>query len=142
MLAKNRLNMCYLRDDDSDSLIGAIVGLEALLTVKNQKGIKQNLIKRMIELNSLLPSSTRTAQTIKTDIGRLYKYRSELVHSSSPSPDNPSMNQARISSGIERALAIEYLRLALQLILENPKCVSPNEIDLITYGSSSPSSAS
>ncbi|WP_342472467.1 hypothetical protein MHH70_02515 [Metasolibacillus sp. FSL H7-0170] len=129
IIATQRLKYCYLRDNEQDAIIDAMIALETLLSDGEKSELNHKLALRMAALLPLSKEVTQTPIEIFTTVKKIYDYRSAIVHG------NPKANNKREIKfegvepipAVERA--IEYLRLAISIMIENPQYLKANKID-------------
>jgi hypothetical protein len=128
-IAVKRLNLCFLREDDEDYILDATIGLESLLSDDNRQEMTHKLALRMGALAKLDSTSERNPVQVFREIKKIYSYRSALVHGSSQSSKNKEIVRSDNSTVPTGALAVEYLRMAIKILIENPKYRKPESID-------------
>jgi hypothetical protein len=128
-IAVKRLNLCFLREDDEDYILDATIGLESLLSDDNRQEMTHKLAMRMGALAKLDSKSERNPVQVFHEIKKIYSYRSALVHGSSQSSKNKEIVRNDNSTMSTGALAVEYLRMAIKILIENPKYRKPASID-------------
>ena len=126
-LAIRRINHCFLRDEDEDKIIDAVIGLEALLGDRGG-GITYKISMRAGVLSKKLDSFTENASDICKYVKRLYDIRSQIVHGVYRS----KINEIEIEENKRiRAsdLAIRYLGYFIQIMLDNDEFLKIENID-------------
>jgi len=129
-LALRRLNFCYLRDNEEDSLLDAVIAMEILLTDKKRQEMTHKLALRMAALISLHKYNKEKPGDIFKRVKRIYDYRSNLIHGNKKEADK--LSEIEITKDEKTrtvSKAIEYLRMALSVLIDNPEYLDPNKID-------------
>lgn len=116
-LACSRLNLSYLRQGATDSILDACIGLEALLSDGSTE-ITHKLASRLAALSKL--DNDPHPAIVFHDIKQIYGVRSKIVHGATSTPQNISENNQK---------AIQYLRQTIRLLLLHPEFLSAQEID-------------
>lgn len=128
-IAARRLNLCFLRDDDIDSILDATIGLEALLSDDNRQEMTHKLAMRVGALIKLAKSPQKSPYEVFQDVKKIYGYRSAVVHGSTDAHKRREI----VSSDNRRIpvtpLAVDYLRMALHALIEYPQYRQPAKID-------------
>jgi hypothetical protein len=128
-IASRRLNLCYLREDDEDAILDATIGLESLLVGGERNEITHKLALRMAALSTLDNNIRREAVDVFRDIKEIYKFRSAVAHGSSKSSQKREIAIKEGEAIPIVAAAINYLRIALGIILDHPEYRNPTRID-------------
>jgi len=128
-IAARRLNLCFLRDDEEDSILDATIGLEALLSDDSRQEMTHKLAMRVGALTKILESFSKSPYQVFRDLKRIYGYRSAIVHGS-----KKAHKKREIASGDNRripaySLAIDYLRVVLRILIDHPQYRKPARID-------------
>jgi hypothetical protein len=129
-VATNRINSCYLRGSDEDSIIDATIAMEALFGDSGDQEMTHKLALRMAALSKLDPTSEKSAIDIFNDTKQIYKFRSKVVHGRRGKEIESSrfinQNSTKIYT-IE--VALSNLRQAIRILAENPQFLDPHLID-------------
>ena len=128
-IANHRLKYCYLRDNEQDAIIDAMIALETLLSDGEKTELNHKLALRMAAILNLSEEITQSPQEIFTTVKKIYDYRSAIVHGN-PKADNKreiKLEGTTPTPAVEKA--IEYLRLAITIIVENPQYLKASKID-------------
>jgi hypothetical protein len=128
-IAVKRLNLCFLRENDEDYVLDATIGLESLLSDDNRQEMTHKLAMRMGALAKLENASEKNPSQVFNEIKQIYSYRSALVHGSSKTDKSREIVMSDSSKIPTSTLAIEYLRMAIKVLIENPKYRKPENID-------------
>jgi hypothetical protein len=128
-IASRRLNLCYLREDEEDAILDATIGLESLLVGGERNEITHKLALRMAALSTLDASSPRGAVEVFGDIKEIYKFRSAVAHGSSKSSQKREIAIREGEAIPIVTAAINYLRMALSILLNHPEYRDPARID-------------
>ncbi len=128
-IAIKRLTMAYLREEEQDSIIDLIIGIEALVTKEDHNEITHKVSIRTALILSTLPrypySITKTFSIMK----KLYGFRSKVVHGANISDkqrvielqENESIPSVELAGRI-----LEYLILAMAY---HPEYLDTTKID-------------
>lgn len=128
-LAVKRLNRCMVRDSEEDSVLDATIALEALLSDDGNQEMTHKLAMRVGALTKLSKDFKKSPQDAFKDIKKIYAYRSAIVHGSR-SLDKKKVIQIDSDKQVTtHSLVIEYLRVILKILLENPAYRDPKKID-------------
>ncbi len=118
-----------MRDSEEDSVLDATIALEALLSDDGNQEMTHKLAMRVGAITKLAKNFTKSPQQAFKDIKSIYSYRSAIVHGSR-SLDKKRMIQIDENKKVTaHSLAIEYLRVLLKVLLENPEYRTPQKID-------------
>jgi len=128
-IAARRLNLCFLRDDEEDSILDATIGLEALLSHDSQQEMTHKLAMRVGALTKILEAFSKSPHQVFRELKKIYGYRSAVVHGSTK-----AHKKREIVSGDNRripasSLAIDYLRIVLRILIDHPQYRKPAKID-------------
>ncbi len=127
-VALKRINLCYYRDNDEDTLIDAVIGLESLISNDSNQEMTYKLAMRIGALGRLF-NIKKDSKQIYTEIKRIYHKRSEIIHGSSKTLDKREIEKKVQATVDEIGLAKEYLRLVIRTLAENPQYFNPAHID-------------
>jgi len=135
-IAANRLNLCYLRESEEDNILDAIIGLETLISDDNLSEMTYKLSIRLGALSMISKPEGKNPFQVFKEIKKIYSYRSAIVHGSSDK--NKKKKEKSFSDNPELSIssnAVEYLRMALIVLIENPKYRKSEKIDefLLSY---------
>jgi len=128
-IANHRLKHCYLRDNEQDAVIDAMIALETLLSDGERSELNHKLSLRMAAILSTSNRVTESPQEIFKTVKKIYDYRSAIVHGS---PKAERKREIKLEGAepvpvIEKVM--EYLRLAISVILNNPNYLKASKID-------------
>jgi len=128
-LAIDRLNRSVLRNNEEDSILDAVIGLELLLTDNDKGELTYKISTRMAALSTLDESIPYSPFEVKESLKKIYKYRSDIVHSRKPRQEtkNIKVNEKVEIEPIE--LAIDYLRDAIRILAKYPQYLDVKKID-------------
>lgn len=128
-IALRRLNLCLVRDNEEDSVLDATIALEALLSDDDNQEMTHKLALRIGALSKLAVDLKKEPPQVFKDIKNIYSYRSAIVHGSK-NPDKKRLikidEEKQVSA---HSLAIEYLRVLLRILIDNPAYRDPKKID-------------
>lgn len=128
-LSVKRLNQCLVRDSEEDSVLDATIALEALLSDDGNQEMTHKLAMRVGALVNLDSSFNKTPQQAFKDIKSIYAYRSAIVHGSKKLEKKRVIKLEDNKETTTHALAVDYLRFVLKVLLENPKYRDPKLVD-------------
>jgi hypothetical protein len=128
-IAIKRLNQCFLRDDEEDSIIDATIGLEALLSDDSRQEMTHKLATRVGALSNIPEAQLKKPYDAYQEIKNIYKYRSAIVHGSTKTEKIKEIKLDDIRRIPTSDLAVEYLRKILKILILNPIYRNPKEID-------------
>lgn len=120
-IAIKRLNSCYLRDNDEDTIIDACIGLEALLSDGDGNEMTHKLALRLAALKKL--NNEDAAQTFK-EVKNIYAVRSSIVHGGRRSKKKNKMTNEEAAKK-----ALTFISDCIKTLLENRDFLDPKEID-------------
>jgi hypothetical protein len=128
-IAIKRLNQCFLREDEEDSIIDATIGLEALLSDDDHQEMTHKLAMRVGALSKLAKDRFKKPYDVFQEVKQIYAYRSAVVHGSTTTPKKKEIKIGESRSIPAGDLAIEYLRRVLKILITEPNYRNPKEID-------------
>ena len=128
-VAIRRLNQCFLREDEEDSIIDATIGLEALLSDDNHQEMTHKLAMRVGALSNIPEAELKKPYDAYQEIKKIYACRSAVVHGSTKTHKKKEIKLDETHSIPASDLAIEYLRKVLKILIANPNYRNPKEID-------------
>ncbi|MBL5906110.1 HEPN domain-containing protein [Serratia fonticola] len=128
-LSVKRLNQCFVRDSEEDSVLDATIALEALLSDDGNQEMTHKLAMRVGALVNLDISFGKSSQQAFKDIKSIYAYRSAIVHGSKTLDKKRIIKLEDNKEATTHSLAIVYLRFVLRILLENPKYRDSKLID-------------
>lgn len=120
-IAIKRLNSCYLRDNDEDTIIDACIGLEALLSDGDGNEMTHKLALRFAALKKL--GNEDVSLTFK-EVKEIYAVRSSIVHGGRRSKKGNKMSHEEAAKK-----AVAFLSDCIKALLENRDFLDPKEID-------------
>ncbi|GGA64901.1 HEPN domain-containing protein [Salinicoccus roseus] len=127
-LACKRLESCYLRKDDRDIIIDAVIGLEALLSDSDKGEITHKLSMRiafLLQMSSLNQSKLEIFKNMKF----IYSFRSLIVHGDPKWEKKRKIDLKNSDSILTADLATMYLKECIIIILQNKEYLKANMID-------------
>ena len=128
-LALRRLNNCYLRENEEDTILDATIALEALLCPEHTQEITHKLALRLAALSKINSLWNEKPIQIFETVKRIYKYRSKVVHGSTESTKSRLIKIDDKKNIEVVSKASEYLRYTIQTLAENSKYLAPETID-------------
>ncbi|RJE46551.1 MULTISPECIES: HEPN domain-containing protein [unclassified Dehalobacter] len=127
-IAINRFNRCYLRDNQEDSILDAIIALEILLSDDDKGELTYKITSRMAAIVSIGNYGEYTPLDIHKSMSKIYKYRSDIVHGRVPKKANELIALEKSSIPVIE-LAIDYLRIVIKTLLEHTEYFDIKQID-------------
>jgi hypothetical protein len=125
-----RLNLCYCRDDEEDSLIDATIALEALLSDGEHQEMTHKLALRVAAVSQLYPGQLKSGQQIFDEVKKVYTARSRIIHGKTRKiPGSRAMSATRTPISDAPEIAREHLRTVLRVLVEYPQYRKPRAID-------------
>lgn len=128
-LAAKRLNLCFLRNDEQDTILDATIGLETLLSDDNRQEMTHKLAMRIGALAKLSDFPSKSPYQVFQDIKDIYSYRSAIVHGSTKAVKKREIISVTNEHTPASSMAIEYLRFTLDTLIKNAKYRDPKKID-------------
>ncbi len=128
-LSIKRLNRCLVRDDEEDSVLDATIALEALLSDDGNQEMTHKLAMRIGALSRVDKSLEKTPCQSFADIKKIYSYRSAIVHGSKDLDKKKVIKVGERNEVKAHVLVVDYLRMILRVLLENPEYRTPKIID-------------
>jgi len=128
-IAVRRLNRSSLRDDDDDSLLDATIGLETLLTDDEKSEMTYKLALRIAGLSRLVNDLEKTPYQVFREVKKVYQHRSAIVHGASRPDKTREVKLDDDTTIAAVALAFDYLRMVLRVLIENCDYRRPARID-------------
>ena len=129
IIANQRLKYCYLRDNEQDAVIDAMIALETLLSDGEKSELNHKLALRMAALLQLSDEVTQTPKEIFTTVKKIYDYRSAIVHGNPKANNKREIKFEGVTPVPAVEKAIEYLRLVISIMIENPQYLKASKID-------------
>lgn len=127
LIAIKRLNACLTRDDPVDAILDATIGLEVLLGDGDSQALSYKLRMRAGALGGL--KGDRDPAAVAKDIKTIYGIRSKIVHGVTGASKRVEADlEQRYEK--ERALAADLLRYVLSVLIEFPRYLEPDRIDV------------
>lgn len=128
-VAIKRLNQCFLREDEEDSIIDATIGLESLISDDDRQEMTHKIAMRIGALSKLEENMLKEPYEVFQEIKKIYAYRSAVVHGSTKTQKKKEIKIGESRKVPVSDLAIEYLRKTLKILIAEPKYRKPTEID-------------
>lgn len=128
-IASKRLRSSYLRDNEDDSILDIIIALEILLSDNDKGEITHKLALRVAKLIAVHNNRYDAMQVFEA-VKKIYAFRSSVVHGSTKANTKREITLHPAASPINTiSLANDFLREVIKISVENPKYLSPKEID-------------
>jgi hypothetical protein len=127
-LARTRINIAALREDEEDAVIDATIALEALLSDESPQEMTHKLALRLAALCRLTDCPKRPSEIFR-GVKHVYNYRSAIVHGSAKANSKREISLGSQESIRTVVLAEEYARLALRALVSRPEFLDPARID-------------
>lgn len=130
-LAIKRLNSCYMREEESDAILDATIGLEILLSDGDAQEVAHKLALRLAGLSALVPGYEQQAMTIFRNMkGTIYPFRSAVVHGNEKKAIKKRAVKTETGEGKGAVrMAVEYLGMAVRAIAGHPEYLAPAVVD-------------
>jgi hypothetical protein len=129
-LASRRLNLCMLRTHDEDAILDATIAMELLLNDDETTEVTHKLALRMAALTLLAGIRSWTSKEVFHAVKRIYSYRSGVVHGNKKQAEkNRDIVHSDGSSVSSLEVAIEYVRIALGVLIDHPEYLASRDID-------------
>lgn len=129
LIATQRLNLCLLRETEEDSILDATIAMEALLSDDERQEMTHKLALRMAALVSFCKSGQQTPVEVFRAVKQIYRYRSAVVHGSAKTTDKHEIAISDKEKIPTVTLAINYLRMAINILIDNPQYLKASKID-------------
>jgi Apea-like HEPN len=127
-LARTRINIAALREDEEDAVIDATIALEALLSDESPQEMTHKLALRLAALGRLTDYPKKPSEIFR-GVKQVYNYRSAIVHGSAKAKSKREIALGAQESIRTVELAEEYARLALRALVKRPEFLDPMRID-------------
>jgi Apea-like HEPN len=129
LLATQRLNYCFLRENEEDAILDATSALEVLLTPGDHSEITHKLATRLAAL-SRLEAQENAPNTVFRNIKRVYGHRSNVIHGNISKLRKSNRIQISETEAVPSVkVATDYLRSTLRVLIQNPEFLEPSKID-------------
>jgi len=128
-LAIGRLNRSALRNNEEDTILDAIIGLELLLTDNDKSELTYKISSRMAAISTLYDNFPFSPNDVRGYVTALYKYRSDIVHSRKVKPAARTIQLSESVTIETIELAIDYLKYAIEILAKNPEYLESKKID-------------
>lgn len=128
-LSVKRLNRCVVRDAEEDSVLDVTIAMETLLSDDGNQEMTYKLAMRVGALSTLDPAFGKSPQQAFRDIKRIYSYRSAIIHGSKNLEKKRIIKIDEENEVAVYALAVDYLRMILRILLEYSIYRDPKQID-------------
>lgn len=126
-IAVERLNRCMLREEDDDTSLDAIIGIETLLSGDTRGEITYTISNRMAVVAAKTNECPYSAADARKEMKKIYSFRSSIVHGRDTQKSN------KVNIGEERLqtteLAINFLRYSLLFIIRNQEYLDVKEFE-------------
>ena len=128
-LAIRRLNRAYLREAEEDAIVDLVIGIEALVTNDEHGEITYKVSTRSAFILSTLPQYPYSIIETKVAIGKLYNFRSKVVHGASQIDKSRVIKIRDDISKSSVSFAIELLQYLILAIVNKPIFLNVQKID-------------
>ena len=128
-LAVERLNRSELRNNEEDTILDAIIGLELLLSDNDKGELTYKISSRMATLSTLYDSFPFSPKEVQKSVSQIYRYRSDIVHSRKPRVATKNIKINEINEIAPVKLAIDYLRYAIEILAKHTEYLDVKKID-------------
>ncbi|KKD53946.1 hypothetical protein C400_16055 [Paenibacillus sp. ICGEB2008] len=120
--------MCILREEEDDSILDATIAMEALLSDGERGELTHKLAMRMAAIFKI-SEYAYTPDMVFNSVKKIYSYRSSIVHGGSK-PKNQEIVIDELNLRIPTPkLAVVFLKIAIRVLVENPKYFDPKYLD-------------
>ena len=127
-IASQRLNYCFLRESEEDSVLDATIAMEVLLSDDSRQEMTHKLALRVAAL-SRFSGSEQTPVEVYRAVKRIYAYRPAIVHGSTKTERNREIALSGQDKIPTVTAAINYLRMIVSVLTEHDEYLDPNVID-------------
>ena len=103
--------------------------MEALLSDDERQEMTHKLALRMAALLSLCKTGQQTPVEVFRAVKKIYRYRSAVVHGSAKTTDKHEIAVSDKEKIPTVTLAINYLRMAINILIDNPQYLKASKID-------------
>lgn len=126
-IAIQRLNRCMLREEDDDTALDAIIGIEALLSGDTQGEITYTISNRISVVAAKLERCPYSPQDMRRAMKTIYGFRSDIVHGRDTKKNGMiAIDGKQVES---KKLAVEFLRYSLLFIIGNQEYLDVKEFE-------------
>jgi hypothetical protein len=130
LLATQRLNSCFLRENDEDTILDATIAMELLLSDDEGTEITHKLATRMAALSMLAADFVDDPPTVFRNVKQIYGFRSGVIYGNSSKAQKKREITIREQEKIPTVkVAIDYIRMALEVLLDHPEYLVVSAID-------------
>lgn len=116
-IAIKRLNRCMLREDDDDTALDAIIGIETLLGGNEQGEITYKISNRIAVVAAKLKECPYPPDFARKAMRTIYGLRSDIVHGREQDKNSKILMEEK--EILTKDLAIKFLRYSLLFIINN-----------------------
>ena len=128
-IANRRFRYSYLRDNEEDSILDIIIGLETLLGDTEKTEITHKLALRTAKLISVFNKESKALEIFES-IKKIYEFRSAVVHGSNKIESKREIKIKSVEMPIKTIeVANNYLREVIGILIQHPTYLDPKEID-------------
>lgn len=128
-IASRRLNACYLRETEEDSILDATIALEALLAGNSKSEISYRLALRLAAISALIDGYEHSPLEIFESIKKIYDFRSAVVHGSSKLDKKRTITVGQKEPVPTISLALDFLQMTLKTLITFPQYLDEKRID-------------
>lgn len=126
-IAIQRLNRCMLRENNDDTALDAIIGIETLLSGDTHGEITYTISNRMSVVAAKLKECPYLPAEARKAMKNIYGFRSDIVHGRNTKKGKISIKGNVIKT---EELAIEFLRYALLFIINNQEYLEVQKFEM------------
>ena len=127
-IASRRFNRGIVRENDDDAIVDLVVGLETLL-LNDSDELRYKFSLRLAALWKKHPDSSLTPQMVFKACKTVYDRRSFVAHGNRKAGEKHLKIKLRDKELDVLPTAIEFLRIALRVLVDNPKYLISDEIE-------------
>lgn len=128
-VATHRLKECYLRKNEQDAVLDAIIGLETLLADGERSEITHKLALRSAFLLQKSDKVNESPLEIFKKVKAIYSYRSAIIHGSTKLDSRREIKINEKENVPALDVAISYLRSCIEVLILYPEYLQANKID-------------
>lgn len=128
-IAVRRLNQCFLRENDEDTILDVTIALEALLIESGNQEMTHKLSLRAGALSHFFNDFSKTPNGVFKDIKKIYSCRSDIIHGYESKKLGKEIAFSEEKKLKMAPAAIQYLREILEVLINNPEFRKGNNID-------------
>ena len=129
-IALKRLNTSYLRENEEDTILDLMIGIESLVTKDDRGEITYKVSTRTALILSTLSQYPYSIAETKKAMNTIYSFRSKVVHGASTLEKSRVIKMREDITVYSVDLARSILEYLILAVAENPVFLDPSNIDL------------